>query len=489
MSEFITENERRIPVAAETQVLVAGGGIAGVAAALSAARNGAKTMLIEREFALGGMATLGLITIYLPLCDGMGHQVVYGIGEELLKLSISLGAEADYPTAWLDGGSLEERGKERYRVRYNAQLFALLAERLLRDAGVEIVYGTVVCGVETQDGRIKNVIVENKSGRSAIKVKTVVDCSGDADVCRLAGEETLVNPDGNGLAGNQTLGNFLDNVWFSQELPDPSPNEATITLHKTVRGDLTAEHRAELSSRLSFEIRDASSDEVLQTIPASALGDWQQNGTDWWISKSIAISGDWIGRTVDVVECDYEMDDLSYSVTAAKTGSAVRLDPNTRARFSFVNDYRRTAVTLTVEKQISGSDTSGSFPFTVSYTATEPESGEELSRSESFELTNGGVQHIANIPIGAEVTLTETNHDGYTVAVYRDGVQMADSNTYTFTITENTALTVYNTMGVRLPETGGTTPYLFIYGGLLLMLLAVVAGWILRRRWTREGFI
>ena len=161
MSEFITENERRIPVAAETQVLVAGGGIAGVAAALSAARNGAKTMLIEREFALGGMATLGLITIYLPLCDGMGHQVVYGIGEELLKLSISLGAEADYPTAWLDGGSLEERGKERYRVRYNAQLFALLAERLLRDAGVEIVYGTVVCGVETQDGRIKNVIVEH----------------------------------------------------------------------------------------------------------------------------------------------------------------------------------------------------------------------------------------------------------------------------------------------------------------------------------------
>lgn len=294
---------------------------------------------------------------------------------------------------------------------------------------------------------------------------------------------------GGGLAGNPTLGNFLDNVWFSQELPDPSPNEATITLHKTVRGDLTAEHRAELSSRLSFEIRDASSGEVLLTIPASALGDWQQNGTDWWISKSIAISGDWIGRTVDVVECGYEMDDLSYSVTAAKTGSAVRLNTNTRARFSFVNDYRRTAVTLTVEKQISGSDTSGSFPFTVSYTATEPESGEELSSSESFELTNGGVQHIANIPIGAEVTLTETSHGGFTTAIYCDGTQVSDSDTYTFTITENTALTVYNTMGVRLPETGGTTPYLFIYGGLLLMLLAVVAGWILRRRWTREGFI
>ena len=113
MEQFI-EQRRQIPISAETDVLVVGGGIAGVSAALAAARCGKRTMLLEREYALGGMATLGLITIYLPLCDGMGHQVVFGIAEELFRLSISMGAEAEYPSAWLDGGSMEERVRQRF---------------------------------------------------------------------------------------------------------------------------------------------------------------------------------------------------------------------------------------------------------------------------------------------------------------------------------------------------------------------------------------
>ncbi len=65
-------------------VAVCGGGIAGIAAALSAARTGARTILVEREYVLGGLATLGLIVIYLPLCDGSGVQMSGGIAEELL---------------------------------------------------------------------------------------------------------------------------------------------------------------------------------------------------------------------------------------------------------------------------------------------------------------------------------------------------------------------------------------------------------------------
>lgn len=289
---------------------------------------------------------------------------------------------------------------------------------------------------------------------------------------------------GGGLAGNPTLGNFLDNVWFSQELPDPSSNDGTITIQKTVRGDLTAEHRAELQNRLYFEIREG--DTVLQTIPAAALGDWKQNGSDWWISKSIPISDDWVGRTVDVVECSYEMDDLSYTVTTEKSGQATTLSTNSRPQFDFVNNYRKSAATLTVEKIINGTDTSGSFPFVVSCVITDPNTGEKTTVHEEFTLTNHGVQNVANLPIGAEVTLTETKYDGYTAAVYRGGKQVSDSGTYTFIITENTELTVYNTMGVPLPETGGATPYLFIYGGLFLMLSAVVTGYILRRRYRKE---
>lgn len=290
---------------------------------------------------------------------------------------------------------------------------------------------------------------------------------------------------GGGYAGNPTLGNFLDNVWFSQELPDPSSNKAAITIQKTVRGDLTAEHRAELQSRLYFEIREG--DTVLQTLPAAALSEWKQNGSDWWISKSIPISDEWVGKTVDVVECGYEMDNLSYTVTTEKTGQATTLSTNSRPQFDFVNDYRKSAATLTVEKVVNGIDTSGSFPFVVSCVITDPNTGETKTVQEEFTLMNHGVQYVANLPIGAEVTLTETKYDGYTAAVYRGGKQVADSGTYTFIITENTELTVYNTLGVPLPETGGATPYLFIYGGLFLMLSAVVTGYILRRRYGKEG--
>ncbi|MEE1126936.1 MAG: FAD-dependent oxidoreductase, partial [Acutalibacteraceae bacterium] len=67
---FITEKERNTPISDKCDLLVAGGGIAGISAALAAAREGAKVTLIEREYMLGGLATLGLIAIYLPLCDG-----------------------------------------------------------------------------------------------------------------------------------------------------------------------------------------------------------------------------------------------------------------------------------------------------------------------------------------------------------------------------------------------------------------------------------
>ncbi len=200
MNGFIYEPARETPVALNTEVLVAGAGIAGISAALAAARHGKKVLLLEREYAPGGMATLGLITIYLPLCDGMGRQLVYGQGEELLRLSIRHGHEGVYPSAWLDGDTVEERTARRFQVQFNPQLFALSAEELLLAEGVEILYGTVAADTVVENGAVRAVIVENKSGRSAIGVESVVDCTGDADLCALSGAPTVVNPAGNGLA-------------------------------------------------------------------------------------------------------------------------------------------------------------------------------------------------------------------------------------------------------------------------------------------------
>ena len=81
----------------EYSVAVCGGGFGGISAALAAARAGAKVVLFEKEYMLGGLGTAGLVTIYLPLCDGMGHQVSFGIAEELFRLSIIHGAEDQYP--------------------------------------------------------------------------------------------------------------------------------------------------------------------------------------------------------------------------------------------------------------------------------------------------------------------------------------------------------------------------------------------------------
>ena len=104
-------------------VIVIGGGVAGVSAALAASRQQKKVALIEKQCFLGGLATSGLITIYLPLCDGKGHQVSFGIAEELLKLSIELGVQRKYPQPWLENGTFEEKKQKRYEVQYNPIYF------------------------------------------------------------------------------------------------------------------------------------------------------------------------------------------------------------------------------------------------------------------------------------------------------------------------------------------------------------------------------
>ena len=88
MSTFVVEPERRVPVTGVYDVVVAGGGIAGVAAAVAAARAGASVCLLDKESALGGLATLGNVITWLPICDGRGRQVIGGLGEELLRLSV-----------------------------------------------------------------------------------------------------------------------------------------------------------------------------------------------------------------------------------------------------------------------------------------------------------------------------------------------------------------------------------------------------------------
>lgn len=185
-----------IPVQYTPDVLVVGGGFAGIAAALSAARMGKKTMLIEKSYYLGGLGTSGLVTIYLPICDGKGRQVSFGLAEELLRLSVEVELDGERGAEWLTGKPMTEKDP-RYEVNFNPALFAISAEKALLAEGVDILYGVSLVSACTENGKITHAIVEGKSGRYAIGAKSYVDASGDADLAERAGAPTARFKHGN----------------------------------------------------------------------------------------------------------------------------------------------------------------------------------------------------------------------------------------------------------------------------------------------------
>ena len=198
MVDKILEEAREVPVIGSYDVVIAGGGIAGVSAALAAARAGSTVCLLEKACALGGLATIGNVIVYLPLCDGLGHQVSAGISEELLLLSVDDEPEPipelhikPVPEAWCKGGNIEDRIKERYFTGFNPVTYYYKLERLLLKNKVKLYFDTRFSTVCKEGTRITAVLVENKSGRCAIRCKAVVDATGDADVCAAAGEKTV----------------------------------------------------------------------------------------------------------------------------------------------------------------------------------------------------------------------------------------------------------------------------------------------------------
>ena len=182
-------------------IVIIGGGVAGCAAALSASRQNKKVVLIEKQCILGGLATSGLIAIYLPICDGQGHQVSFGIAEEFLKLSIELGCQRKYPSAWLENGSFEERQKQRYEAQFNPNYFALKLEKILTDNNVTILYDALLTEVNVKDSEIRSISVETVEGKKEIKANSYIDASGDAKLCYLANEKTRKYQAGNIVAG------------------------------------------------------------------------------------------------------------------------------------------------------------------------------------------------------------------------------------------------------------------------------------------------
>ena len=161
-------------------VVVCGGGMAGVAAALAAARLGQKTCLLEKTVFTGGLATTGNVLYYLPLSDHHGNQVTFGIAEELLRASIHYGPGEV-------AGDFKTNPERRYSGEFMSAAFILALDEVLTAAGVDLWLDTLVCAPRLSRGKLTGVEVENKSGRGLVRGKAFVDASGDADLAFRAG--------------------------------------------------------------------------------------------------------------------------------------------------------------------------------------------------------------------------------------------------------------------------------------------------------------
>ena len=183
------EVKETIPVKGHYDVIVAGGGLGGVAAAVSAKRNGCRVLLLEKTNLLGGLATIGLVNLFVPMCNGRGKQIIFGMAEELLRLS----AKNSYhtiPDEWLNGEP-KEPTNVRYTQRFCAQIFAIELMKWVIDAGVDLLFDCV-CSKPVMDGsHCHGIISESKSGREFYAADMVIDATGDADILYRAGVPTV----------------------------------------------------------------------------------------------------------------------------------------------------------------------------------------------------------------------------------------------------------------------------------------------------------
>ncbi|MBB6674638.1 FAD-dependent oxidoreductase [Cohnella nanjingensis] len=181
----------------EADVVVVGGGPAGIAAAVAAGRLGARTVLVERYGFVGGMSTAAMVYPWMTFHADSGEQVIQGIAQEIVDRLIERGGSP--------GHLRDTVGFVHTLTPYSAEIFQIVAMDMFREAGVKLLLHSFVDGVETVDDRIAAVRIATKSGPIAIRGSTFVDASGDADVAYLSGARTLQGRDGDRQSQPMTM--------------------------------------------------------------------------------------------------------------------------------------------------------------------------------------------------------------------------------------------------------------------------------------------
>ena len=198
---MFTEPARQVPVLHDVDVLVVGGGPAGTTAAVSAARLGARVVLVERYNHLGGLSTGGLVIWIDRMTDWDGKLVIQGLGGELLDRLPADARVGPDPALW---GSREAEAVAHWKPRFSAhhdtvtwapmidpEQLKAVSLAAVREAGAQPLFHAWASAAMMQDGRLRGVVFESKRGRFAITAKVVVDTTGDGDVFASAGEQSV----------------------------------------------------------------------------------------------------------------------------------------------------------------------------------------------------------------------------------------------------------------------------------------------------------
>jgi hypothetical protein len=195
----IMEEAREIKVRHESDVVVVGGGPAGFAAAVAAARNGARTVLLERYGHLGGMTTGGLVMIIMPMSDGTREQQIAGLCQEVIDRMDVMGSavhpkkedlgssDPDLLNYWRRYAFGVIEGKIRMCATVDPESLKCVLNDMVTEAGVNLLLHSWETRAITENKAVKGVIFESKSGRQAVLGKVIIDATGDGDVYASAG--------------------------------------------------------------------------------------------------------------------------------------------------------------------------------------------------------------------------------------------------------------------------------------------------------------
>ena len=183
------EFSRKLTVKKRYDVIVAGGGVAGVAAAVSVAKRGKSVLLLEKSNILGGLGTLGLVNYFVPMCNGRGKQIIFGLAEKWLRASAEYGYDT-IPDEWKNGEP-KEPATARYYQQYSPYIFALQLTEEVKNAAVDLLFDCTAT-YPVMDGRhCTGVITDSKSGLELYACKMLIDTTGDADLLRRSGMPTV----------------------------------------------------------------------------------------------------------------------------------------------------------------------------------------------------------------------------------------------------------------------------------------------------------